>query len=163
PICQLVFSFGLGYFVTTRLSQMYTKLKGNASEFSTDDKSPEENEVILLNIKQLAAFNGLNPDQPVYTALNGKIYDLSPDREKFSKQGIYSHLAGCDANKVLHIACYSLGVCENDFINRWEQRLRAEFNMVGYLIDSDMQNDDEDTEMIDRSETSETHTEDYRG
>ncbi|KAH8248727.1 hypothetical protein KR032_002549, partial [Drosophila birchii] len=150
PIGQLVISFGLGYFVTTSLSQIYTKLKGNSEELQTDDLKdkemlakeaipllPKESVEIRLSLKQLAAFDGLNPDQPVYTALNGKIYDLSPGREQFSNQGLYSHLAGCNANEVLKIACYSMGVCADDLINRWDQSLRAEFNIVGYVIDQD--------------------------
>lgn len=101
----------------------------------------------------MSAYDGSNADQPIYTALNCKIYDLSPGREKFASQGPYSHLAGCDANQVLHIACRSMGVCGNDLINRWEQSLRAEFNIVGYLIDSDMKYSGEDVEMTEGTDT----------
>ncbi|KAH8381014.1 hypothetical protein KR200_007198, partial [Drosophila serrata] len=171
PIGQLLISFGLGYFVTTKISQIYTKFLGNSSEFQTNglkDKKdiqllPTEREVLLLTIKQLAAFNGMNPDQPVYTALNGNIYDLSPCREKFSKQGLFSHLAGCDANEVLRTAYYAMGVCADDLINRWEQSLMAEFNIVGYLIDQDMESNSESAEMRDKSIINNSITKDDLG
>ncbi|EDV32520.2 uncharacterized protein Dana_GF15871 [Drosophila ananassae] len=150
PFGQLVISFMLGYFVTTKLSQFVKKFKGNADqaqsaksenkELDSDDSDghlPQGKKVLLLNLRQLAEFNGVVDEQPVYTALNGRIYDLSPAREKYGSQGPYSLLAGCNANQVLNIACGSMGVCTDDVVNRWEQSLMAEFNIVGYLIDSE--------------------------
>jgi len=164
PLGQAVISFLLGYLATTKLSQMYGKLKRDSEKFvetkevedsePIDDSelSPKGNEVVLLTSIELTAFDGLNPEQPIYTALNGLIYDLSPGREKFSCHGPYFFLAGCNANKVLNIACRSMGVCANDVIKRWEQSLNAEFNIVGYLIDGDVENTSEDLEIDQESE-----------
>ncbi|XP_016961776.1 uncharacterized protein LOC108032461 [Drosophila biarmipes] len=147
PLGQALISFLLGYFATTKLSQMYGKFKRDSDKYDAlkeaedsdpidePDVLPKGNEVVLLTTMELTAFDGINPDQPIYTALNGLIYDLSPGREKFSSHGPYFFLAGCNANKVLNIACRSMGVCPKDVINRWEQSLNAEFNIVGYLID----------------------------
>uniref|UniRef100_A0A6P4E6H6 Uncharacterized protein LOC108037120 n=1 Tax=Drosophila rhopaloa TaxID=1041015 RepID=A0A6P4E6H6_DRORH len=144
PLGQAVISFLLGYFATTKLSQIFSKLKQYSDKFLASGKDtkvnpeddsellPRRNEVVLLSLGELTAFDGMRNDQPIYTALNGLIYDLSPGREKFLSHGPYSFLAGCNANKVLNIACNSMGVCAADVINRWEQSLKAEFNIVGY-------------------------------
>ncbi|KAH8317609.1 hypothetical protein KR074_001849, partial [Drosophila pseudoananassae] len=150
PFGQLLISFMLGYFVTTKLSQIVNKIKGNEGQTESaksenkepDNKDhhglvPEGKKVLPLSPRQLADFNGMADEQPVYTALNGNIYDLSPARDKYGSQGLYSLLAGCNANQVLNIACGSMGVCTDDIVNRWEQSLKAEFNIVGYLIEEE--------------------------
>ncbi|XP_017077840.2 membrane steroid-binding protein 2 [Drosophila eugracilis] len=150
PLGQALISFMLGYLATTKLSQIYNKLKldSNKSEelvnnkdFGSEEYSEDvskEDDIVLLTLEELTAFDGTNPDLPIYTALNGLIYDLSPGREKFISHGPYALLAGCNANKVLTIACRSMGFSPDDVIKRWEKSLKAEFNAVGYLIDADM-------------------------
>ncbi|KAI8042397.1 uncharacterized protein LOC128261664 [Drosophila gunungcola] len=168
PLGQAVISFLLGYFATTKLSQIYGKIKKDADKSGDKELDPEYDsellpkgkEVVLLSVRQLTAFDGLSTDQPIYTALNGLIYDLSPGRKKFHSHGPYSLLAGCNANRVLNIACGSMGVCADDVINRWEQSLKAEYNIVGYLINEDMENNggllesDEESTILDESEQS---------
>ncbi|XP_033167313.1 membrane steroid-binding protein 1 [Drosophila mauritiana] len=149
PLGQALVSFLVGYFVTTKLSQFYGKFKRDSekSDESTQylDKPPRAasepkdakgHDIVLLTQEELTAFDGSSPSLPIYTALNGLIYDLSPGREKFSSHGPYSLLAGCNANKVLNIACSSMGVCAANVIRRWEQSLRAEFQVVGYVVDA---------------------------
>ncbi|XP_017009697.2 uncharacterized protein c-cup [Drosophila takahashii] len=177
PLGQALISFLLGYLATTKLSQMYSKLKCDSDksdvlgiEDEDEDSEPQDesellpqgNGVVILSTEELTAFDGLNPDLPMYTALNGLIYDLSPGREKFLSHGPYSFMAGCNANKLLKIACASMGVCAANVINRWERSLKAEFNIVGYLIDADvemgagdLENVAEDLESEHQTETSE--------
>ncbi|EDW87294.2 neudesin [Drosophila yakuba] len=150
PLGQALVSFLVGYFVTTKLSQFYGKFKRDAEkcEESLEDLDipPREesepankgHDIVLLTTEELTAFDGSSPSLPIYTALNGLIYDLSPGRESFSSHGPYSLLAGCNANKVLNIACNSMDVCAANVISRWEQSLKAEFKIVGYLVDADM-------------------------
>ncbi|KAH8289937.1 hypothetical protein KR018_006798, partial [Drosophila ironensis] len=151
PLGQAVISFILGYYATTKLSQIYQKFRGNSGDatetetLNSDQQDSDKHDellhkgerAVILNPTQLATFNGLRKEQPIYTALNGKIYDLSPARDMFGNQGPYSLLAGCNANRVLNIACGSMGVCTDDVVHRWEQSLKAEFNIVGTLIDSE--------------------------
>ncbi|KAM8715682.1 hypothetical protein ACLKA7_002690 [Drosophila subpalustris] len=152
PMAQVVISFVVGYFATIKITQICTLIRNQAdkrrlalefdSQLDTDCRSnqsglPPEPQVLWLTRQQLTAFDGLQAHKPIYTALNGRIYDLSSSRATFSQPGIYSLLAGCNANQVLSIACGSMGVCTDDVIQRWEQSLNAEFNIIGYLIDSD--------------------------
>ncbi|EDV57386.1 uncharacterized protein Dere_GG24570 [Drosophila erecta] len=154
PLGQALVSFLVGYFVTTKLSQFYGKFKRDsektdASQEDLDTPPREDSEsvtkghdIVLLTVEELTAFDGSSPSLPIYTALNGLIYDLSPGREKFSTHGPYSLLAGCNANKVLNIACSSMGVCAPNVISRWERSLKAEFAVVGYLVVADLYFDD---------------------
>ncbi|XP_068151589.1 neudesin [Drosophila tropicalis] len=147
PISQVVVSFAFGYYATTKIGQFlailcrptlkYSDVSEKQDETQLNE-SPRGKDVILLSLEQLSAYNGQQTDQPIYTALNGKIYDLSPSRMKFSNHGPYSLIAGCDANQVLNIACGPMGVSVDDVVDRWERSLNAEFSIVGYLVDAEL-------------------------
>ncbi|XP_034473533.1 uncharacterized protein LOC117780944 [Drosophila innubila] len=164
PMAQVVISFVVGYFATIKIAQICALIRSQAdkkrpelefpAQLDADSRScqselPPEGEVLSLTRRQLTAFDGLHTDKPIYTALNGKIYDLSSSRQTFSQLGIFSLLAGCNANQVLNIACGSMGVCTDDVIQRWEQSLNAEFNIIGYLIDSDASDGEAESEADD--------------
>ncbi|XP_030384563.1 uncharacterized protein LOC115631857 [Scaptodrosophila lebanonensis] len=174
PISQVLISFVVGYYATTRIVKIFSNkctteeklpkergtsqqsepeqsaiehlnIKNNSSNNNQTSKSlPTGDNALLLTLHQLMAYDGLNHNKPIYTALNGKIYDLTPSREKFANRGPYSLLAGCNANHVLGIACGSMGVCADDLVQRWEQSLNAEFNVIGYLIESNEFDAEED-------------------
>jgi len=159
---QVIISFVFGYFATIKINQICTLNRKQSDKRhpeleypshldsdirSSQEGSPLEHKDLWLTMQQLTAYNGLHENEPIYTALNGKIYDLSSLRGTFSQSGIYSLLAGCNANKVLNIACGSMGVCTDDVIQRWEQSLSAEFEIIGYLIDNDVSEDDTETEV----------------
>ncbi|XP_032293976.1 uncharacterized protein c-cup isoform X1 [Drosophila virilis] len=156
PIAQVVISFAVGYYATTKLAQIYALFARQAdksptkvdypSQLATDcrdsqanlrDRLPPKCEALRLTRRQLTAYDGMQDSQPIYTALNGNIYDLSSSRDTFLGPGPYSLLAGCNANHVLNIACGSMGVCTDDVLQRWERSLNAEFHIVGYLTDSE--------------------------
>ncbi|XP_060661381.1 uncharacterized protein LOC132795001 isoform X2 [Drosophila nasuta] len=176
PMTQVVISFVVGYFATIKITQICTLIRkqvskrqnleecvtqldsesGSSEAILIKGQAPTDDEALWLTSQQLTAYNGLQGNnEPIYTALNGKIYDLSSSRDVCSKPGLYSLLAGCNANQVLNIACGSMGVCTDDVVQRWEQSLNAEFNIIGYLIDSDVSDDDLDanTEIETETET----------
>ncbi|KAH8263222.1 hypothetical protein KR044_006216, partial [Drosophila immigrans] len=157
PMAQVVISFVFGYFATIKIAQICTLIRKQVdkrldlefvAQLDSESRSseagllngqrPSDEDALRLTRQQLTAYNGMHGNnEPIYTALNGKIYDLSSSRDVCSKPGLYSLLAGCNANQVLNIACGSMGVCTDDVVQRWEQSLNAEFNIIGYLIDSD--------------------------
>lgn len=176
PIAQVIISFVVGYYATTKIAQVYILYRTHAgsSQAKLDDESSQENDSqdsqegeesqedqyspalneaplpnapdgLRLTRLQLMAYDGMREGEPVYTALNGNIYDLSPSRETFLKPGPYSLLAGNNANQVLNITCGSMGVSTADLIQRWERSLNAEFQIIGQLIDSD---DDSDSDEL---------------
>lgn len=168
PFAQVFISFILGYYATTKVTQVCGYIRRlvekeqseleasmqlandsthNAAELEKPGNDPKE--PLRLTQRQLTAYDGLHDNHLVYTAINGKIYDVSSCRETFCKPGgLYSLLAGCNANQVLSIAGGWMGVCIDDLVQRWEQSLNAEFNIIGYLIDSDA-SDNDDTEIDD--------------
>lgn len=166
PFAQVLISFVLGYYATTKLtkvcgyirrlvekehSELEIRKLANHSHNDAELESPDIDamEPLRLTQKQLTAYDGLHDNRLIYTAINGKIYDVSSCRETFCKPGgLYSLLAGCNANQVLSIAGGWMGVCIDDLVQRWEQSLNAEFNIIGYLIDSDA-SDNDDTEIDD--------------
>lgn len=166
PFAQVLISFVLGYYATTKLSKVcgyirrligkeHSELEigmmANVSHNDAELERPDTDamEPLRLTQKQLTAYDGLHDNRLIYTAINGKIYDVSSCRETFCMPGgLYSLLAGCNANQVLSIAGGWMGVCIDDLVQRWEQSLNAEFNIIGYLIDSDA-SDNDDTEIDD--------------
>lgn len=169
PFAQVLISFVLGYYATTKLTQvcghirrLVDKKANPESECTRQLKDPSQNdpkwekteiddrEPLRLTQKQLTDYDGLHDNRLIYTALNGKIYDVSSRRETFYRpEGLYSLLAGCNANQVLSIAGGWMGVCTDDLVQRWEQSLNAEFNIIGYLIDTD-DSDNSDGTKIDK-------------
>lgn len=54
--------------------------------------------------QQLAAYNGNDPQKPIYLALDGLVYDVTPGAKYYKPGGSYHALAGRDASDQLHIA-----------------------------------------------------------
>lgn len=58
----------------------------------------------VLTAQDLVRHDGSNLDMPVYVALDGYVYDVSPGRDDFYNPGeSYHYLAGRDASRELHI------------------------------------------------------------
>ncbi|TDG45134.1 hypothetical protein AWZ03_008472 [Drosophila navojoa] len=170
PIAQVIISFVVGYYATAKIAQVYLLYRTHvsSSQAKLDEETSQENDsqdshegqdspalngapspnapnALRLTRLQLMAYDGMREGEPVYTALNGNIYDLSSSRDTFLKPGPCSLLAGNNANQVLSIACGSMGVSTADLIQRWERSLNAEFQIIGQLIDSD---DDSDSDEL---------------
>jgi len=61
---------------------------------------------IRLTDKQLEAYDGTDPDKPVYLALNGTIYDVSASRQTYGPGGSYHFFAGRDAARAFVTGCF---------------------------------------------------------
>ncbi|EDV94197.1 GH25021 [Drosophila grimshawi] len=162
PIVQVVISFVVGYYATTKISKVYALIRESTNQrrsklecqtqLTVGQASssvlamvelPQAPESLRLTHKQLREFDGVRDTGHIYTALNGNIYDLTASRDTFMQPGLHSLLAGCNANEVLNIACSSMGVSASDVIQRWERSFNAEFNIIGYLVESDASETDE--------------------
>lgn len=51
----------------------------------------------------LAAYNGDDPDKPIYIGFDGYVYDVSKGREFYQKGGSYHDLAGKDSTADLKL------------------------------------------------------------
>lgn len=52
---------------------------------------------------ELQAFDGSDPEKPIYLALDGAVYDVTAGKEYYQKNGSYNYLAGKDSSKELHL------------------------------------------------------------
>ena len=59
-----------------------------------------------LTDKELLAYDGTDPDKPIYVALNGTIYDVSAGRHMYGPDGSYSFFAGRDATRAFVTGCF---------------------------------------------------------
>jgi predicted heme/steroid binding protein len=64
---------------------------------TTDNSLPE------MNLAELAKYDGTIESVPIYLALNGLVYDVSPGREFYREGGPYHYLAGKDSSSELNL------------------------------------------------------------
>lgn len=55
---------------------------------------------------QLIAYDGTDPNKPIYVALNGSIYDVTAGRHMYGPGGSYSFFAGRDAARAFVTGCF---------------------------------------------------------
>jgi membrane-associated progesterone receptor component len=53
-----------------------------------------------LTLQQLKEFNGEDTSKPLYVGINGKVYDVSEEREMYSKPSSYHVFTGTDATRL---------------------------------------------------------------
>ena len=61
---------------------------------------------VYLTPQQLALYNGTDPKQPIYLAINGTIFDVSEGRHSYGPGGGYSVFAGRDATRAFVTGCF---------------------------------------------------------
>ncbi|KAI9737014.1 MAG: hypothetical protein M1834_000603 [Cirrosporium novae-zelandiae] len=98
----------------------------------------------------LLPYNGTN-NQPIYFAVRGKVFDVTPGRNFYGPGGPYQNFAGRDATRGL--ACQSfdeemltsdldgplddladLGPEEMENLRGWEERFNEKYLVVGELV-----------------------------
>lgn len=69
----------------------------------TNEEKPILESLPEFTHESLAAFNGEDPDLPIYIALDGEVYDVTEGREFYGPGGKYDYLAGTHDYKLLKI------------------------------------------------------------
>ncbi|QIW94807.1 hypothetical protein AMS68_000325 [Peltaster fructicola] len=99
---------------------------------------------------QLEPFNGQGT-QPVYLAVRGKVFDVTPGRNFYGPGGPYANFAGRDASRGLACGSFDrdmltedlngpldrledLGTDEMDALRGWEERFNEKYLVVGKLV-----------------------------
>lgn len=54
-----------------------------------------------ISPNDLAQYNGLDPEKPIYIAIKGRVFDVTAKREMYGKDKGYNVFAGKDASKGL--------------------------------------------------------------
>ncbi|KAH6678080.1 membrane-associated progesterone receptor component 1 [Halenospora varia] len=98
----------------------------------------------------LLPFNGTN-NQPVYLAVRGQVFDVSPGRNFYGPGGPYENFAGRDASRGLACGSFDremltedlegpldtlegLGGEEMEALKGWEERFGEKYLVVGRLV-----------------------------
>ncbi|KAL1301709.1 hypothetical protein AAFC00_005918 [Neodothiora populina] len=98
----------------------------------------------------LFPFNGKN-DAPVYLAVRGRVFDVSPGRNFYGPGGPYENFAGRDATRGLACGSFDedmltkdlegpldtlsdLGPEEMEALRGWEERFNEKYLVVGKLV-----------------------------
>lgn len=61
-------------------------------------------EVKIFTTKELNKYDGSDPTLPIYLALDGSVYDVTPGKKFYEAGGAYHSLAGRDSSAILHLA-----------------------------------------------------------
>ncbi|KAL2110529.1 hypothetical protein VUR80DRAFT_1090 [Thermomyces stellatus] len=62
---------------------------------------------IELTPEELANYDGTDPTKPIYLAINGTIYDVTPGARIYGPGGSYHWFAGCDASRAYVTGCFA--------------------------------------------------------
>jgi len=57
--------------------------------------------------EELKQYDGSDPELPVYLAIKGTVFDVTPGRRHYGKGGAYSHFAGKDASRSFVTGCFT--------------------------------------------------------
>ncbi|KAI9929122.1 hypothetical protein ASPWEDRAFT_25035 [Aspergillus wentii DTO 134E9] len=98
----------------------------------------------------LLPFNGIN-DAPVYLAVRGRVFDVSPGRNFYGPGGPYENFAGRDASRGLAFQSFDEEMLTKDLkgplddlkdldadqlenLQSWEERFSEKYLVVGKLV-----------------------------
>ncbi|KAJ9616828.1 hypothetical protein H2200_000547 [Cladophialophora chaetospira] len=103
-LLTLIFASGLlSYYLTSGKSLLfnYNPWFLNASKLSHWWSGP-----LLLTPAQLALYNGTDPSQPIYLAINNTIFDVTAGKHTYGPGGSYEVFAGRDATRAFVTGCF---------------------------------------------------------
>lgn len=107
---------------------------------------PPKKEIVLREFTkdELANFTGSSPDQPIYVAVDGNVYDVSSARSAYGPGGSYSLFAGHDASYALGTFSLekenldkpidNLSASEREMLNDWKMKYEMKYDKVGTLV-----------------------------
>mmetsp|Transcript_15847 Transcript_15847/g.26219 ORF Transcript_15847/g.26219 Transcript_15847/m.26219 type:complete len:161 (-) Transcript_15847:409-891(-) len=118
--------------------------KPSARTVSLKAASPVPEPVVRdFTPEELAVFNGQN-DSPVYLAVKGIVYDVSPGRAFYGPEGPYEAFAGHDCTRALAKSSLEqedirpewedLSWGEKDTLREWIDRFNIKYKVVGKVI-----------------------------
>lgn len=102
----------LGYMLFAPLpEEKMSEVKDEGEEVITPaptGTAPVEEKVSVeelpsFNTETLAQYDGTDPNLPIYIALEGKVYDVTPGREFYEPGAAYDFLAGTDGSTLLKL------------------------------------------------------------
>lgn len=128
---------------------VYMRLRPSQSTM-TLPQAPPPTVFKVFTPPQLLPYNGLN-NMPVYLAVRGNIFDVTPGRNFYGPGGPYANFAGRDASRGLACGSFDedmltedlkgpldkledLGGEEMEAMRGWEERFNEKYLVVGKLV-----------------------------
>lgn len=59
-----------------------------------------------FTLEELKAYDGSDPEKPIYLSINGTVYDVSKGSAMYGPGGSYHFFAGADASRAFVTACF---------------------------------------------------------
>ncbi|EFX06317.1 heme steroid-binding domain protein [Grosmannia clavigera kw1407] len=101
-----VVSCGLSYLITNGESWFWG-FKDRPDILQTSWWKQKYQAPTYMTLEELAAYDGSDPDKPVYLSIDGNIYDVSKGRHIYGPGGSYHWFAGVDASRGFVTGCFS--------------------------------------------------------
>ena len=89
-------SIGIGFLVFFLCMWSLIGLKGAPIDAATSS-------LPAMDTQTLSGFDGTDPSKPIYVALDGLVYDVTPGKSFYEVGGTYHFIAGTDASAALHV------------------------------------------------------------
>lgn len=129
---------------------VYMRLRPSKPVAATLPPPPPATVFKVFTPPQLLPFNGRN-NMPVYLAVRGKVFDVTPGRNFYGPGGPYQNFAGRDASRGLACGSFDeemltedlygpldkledLGGEEMEALRGWEERFNEKYLVVGKLV-----------------------------
>lgn len=88
-------AIGILSFALTFYLQQPKKILGASTVVTGEGK--------IFTAAELGKYDGSNPALPIYLALDGNVYDVTPGKKFYAVGGSYHSLAGRDSSAMLHL------------------------------------------------------------
>ncbi|KAL1898666.1 hypothetical protein Cpir12675_001773 [Ceratocystis pirilliformis] len=102
----LLASCGLSY-VTSGGKSMFWSTQARPNYLTLNYWKAHMSGPIYLTPEELTAYNGVDESKPLYIAINGTIYDVTPGRRVYGPGGSYKYFAGVDAARAYVTGCFA--------------------------------------------------------
>lgn len=109
--------------------------------FAVPDRQLQPPKDDPYTLAELSAYDGQDPNKPVYVAIKGTVFDVTPKRDVYGPGGSYSIFAGKDGSKGLGLSSLkpedavpdwsSLEEKERGVLNDWHAFFSKRYNVVG--------------------------------
>ncbi|KAI8906843.1 cytochrome b5-like heme/steroid binding domain-containing protein [Gorgonomyces haynaldii] len=105
---RISFTFSLFVLVCALISASYLSTEtwdfgGQSRKLVKLYRTPSET---VFTPRQLARYDGSDPNRPIYLAVKGVVYDVSAGRTYYGKGGSYNSFAGKDASRAYITGCF---------------------------------------------------------
>nr|ODN96688.1 hypothetical protein L204_03397 [Cryptococcus depauperatus CBS 7855] len=139
-----VVGISVAVLIVSQTGKSQSQLTGQTSSTKTEEKGKMAPLDDPITSAQLAQHDGSDPSKPIYVAIKGKVFDVSPRAEMYGPGKGYHVFAGKDGSKGLGMSSLDPKDAVADFstlnetqlntLNQWESFFEKRYNVVGKVV-----------------------------